>query len=156
MLPQFGFSEFLLLAVAALIIVGPKDLPVMMRKIGQMVAKGRAAAREFQAAFDDIARQTELDDLRKEIEDLKQTNMLSEAQADMAAFEREVNAEVMRDPAAEAGAPGGDKTGTAKAGMPKAGGGAADAVKPGPKPAASAVEPTATPAADPQAKGTAA
>ena len=96
MLPQFGMSEFLLLAVAALIIVGPKDLPVMMRKLGQFVAKGRAAAREFQAAFDDIARQAELDELRKEIEDLKQTNALTEAKKDMAAFERDVNESVMQ------------------------------------------------------------
>ena len=115
MLPQFGFTEFLLLAVAALIIVGPKDLPVMMRKLGQMVAKGRAAAREFQAAFDDIARQAESDDLRKEIEDLKKSNMLTEAQDDMAAFERDVNADVMRDTAKEQPAAGqavSDKSGT--------------------------------------------
>ncbi|MEM0986923.1 MAG: Sec-independent protein translocase protein TatB [Pseudomonadota bacterium] len=95
MLPQFGLSEFLLLAVAALIIVGPKDLPVMMRQLGQFVAKGRAAAREFQAAFDDIAKQAELDELRKEIEDLKRANALTEAQADLTAFEQDVNRDVM-------------------------------------------------------------
>ncbi len=97
MLPQFGFSEFMLLAIAALIIVGPRDLPVMMRKLGQIVAKGRSAAREFQAAFDDIARQTELDELRKEIEDLKRSNMVTEAQAELSEFERAVNADVMRE-----------------------------------------------------------
>ena len=60
MLPGIGFSELLLLGLAALIIVGPKDLPMMMRRIGQFVGKGRAMAREFQAAFEDIARQSEL------------------------------------------------------------------------------------------------
>ena len=71
MLPQFGLTEFMLVAIVALIVVGPKDLPLMMRKLGQFVAKGRAMAREFQSAFDDIARQAELDELRKEIEDLR-------------------------------------------------------------------------------------
>lgn len=96
MLPQFGLSEFLVLAIVALIVVGPKDLPVMMRKLGQMLAKGRSMAREFQAAFDDIARQAELDELRKEIEDLKRNNALTEAQEDLRAMEQDVNARVMR------------------------------------------------------------
>lgn len=138
MLPQFGFSEFLLLAAAALIIVGPKDLPLMMRKLGQLVAKGRAAAREFQAAFDDIARQAELDELRKEIEDLKKANTLSEAEADMAAFERDVNADVMGRSGATGGQARDAKAGTrdAKAGSkdaaatPKAGAGGAGPADP--------------------------
>lgn len=95
MLPGIGFSELLLLGLAALIIVGPKDLPMMMRRIGQFVGKGRAMAREFQAAFEDIARQSELDELRKEIMDLKQNNSMQQAQDDLAAFEADVNAAVM-------------------------------------------------------------
>ncbi len=97
MLPQFGFSEFLLLAVAALIVVGPKDLPMMMRRIGQFVAKGRKMAREFQSAFDDIARQTELDDLRKEIESLKKDNAVAQAVDDMKSAEKDINEAVMRE-----------------------------------------------------------
>lgn len=97
MLPQFGFAEFLLLAVAALIVVGPKDLPVMMRKLGQFVAHGRRMAREFQAAFDDIARQTELDELRKEIEALKKENAVTEAVEDMRAAEKDINETIMRE-----------------------------------------------------------
>lgn len=97
MLPQFGIAEFLLLAAAALIIVGPKDLPLMMRKLGQIVGKGRAMAREFQAAFDDMARQAELDELRKEIEDLKRTNALTEAQDSLRAVESDINSAVMTE-----------------------------------------------------------
>ena len=95
MLPGIGFTELALLAVAALIIVGPKDLPMMMRRLGQFVGKGRAMAREFQAAFDDIARQSELEDLRKEIEDLKRTNALKEATDDLSSYEKDVNSAVM-------------------------------------------------------------
>ena len=100
MLPQFGLTEFLLIAVVALIVVGPRDLPLMMRKLGQFVGKARAMAKEFQSAFDDIARQAELDELRKEIEDLKNENMLKDAEREFADFERDVNAEVMRADAA--------------------------------------------------------
>ena len=97
MLPQFGLTEFLFIAIVALIVVGPKDLPMMMRKLGQFVAKGRAMAREFQAAFDDIARQTELEDLRKEIELLKKENAVSQAADDLKAAEKEINDNVMRE-----------------------------------------------------------
>jgi len=112
MLPGIGFTELLVLAVAALIIVGPKDLPMLMRRLGQFVGKGRAMAREFQAAFDDIARQSELEDLRKEIEDLKRSNSLKKATDDLSSYEQDVNSAVMaqtaqveaspKDPGAEA------------------------------------------------------
>ena len=97
MLPQFGFSEFLLLAMVALIVVGPKDLPLMMRKLGRFVAKGKAMAAEFQSAFDDIARQAELDELRQEIEDLKANNAVQQAVDDLGAVETDINEAVMRE-----------------------------------------------------------
>jgi sec-independent protein translocase protein TatB len=104
MLPGLGFTELMVLAVAALIIVGPKDLPMMMRRLGQFVGKGRAMAREFQAAFDDIARQSELDDLRKEIEELKISNSLKQATSDLSDYEKDVNSAVMAQSRSEAAA----------------------------------------------------
>ena len=53
-------------------------------------------ANEFRAAFDDIARETELDELRKEIQDLKRENMLSQAVDDLKEVEQDINSEVMR------------------------------------------------------------
>jgi sec-independent protein translocase protein TatB len=95
MLPQFGFSELLLVAIVALIVVGPKDLPVMMRRLGQFLARGRAMATEFRAAFDDIARESELESLREEIEKLKRDNAVSAAADELRAVERDINATVM-------------------------------------------------------------
>jgi sec-independent protein translocase protein TatB len=97
MLPGIGFSEILVLALAALIFIGPKDLPTLMRKLGQFVGKGRRMAREFQAAFEDIARQSELDELKKEIEELKRSNLMTKAQEDLAATEADINSAVMRE-----------------------------------------------------------
>ena len=97
MLPQFGFSELIFLVIIALVILGPKDLSLTMRKLGQFVAKGRSMANEFRAAFDDIARQAELDDLRKEIEDLKRDNAVTEAVDELKAVEKDINESVMRE-----------------------------------------------------------
>ncbi|MES2035796.1 MAG: Sec-independent protein translocase protein TatB, partial [Pseudomonadota bacterium] len=71
MLPEIGATELLVIAVVALIVVGPKDLPVLLRKLGQFVAKMRGMANEFRASFDEMARQSELDDLRREVEALR-------------------------------------------------------------------------------------
>lgn len=95
MLPQFGLTEFMLLAAIALIVVGPKDLPVMMRRLGQFVAKGRSMANEFRSAFDDIAKQAELDELRAEIESLRKENSVTQAMDDFRAVEKDINASVM-------------------------------------------------------------
>ncbi len=97
MLPQFGFSELIFLVIIALVILGPTDLSLAMRKLGQFVARGRSMANEFKAAFDDIARQAELDDLRKEIEDLKRDNALTDAVDDLKSVEKDINETVMRE-----------------------------------------------------------
>ena len=97
MLPQFGFSELIFLVIIALVILGPKDLSLTMRKIGQFVARGRSMANEFRAAFDDIARQAELDDLRKEIEDLKRDNAVTQAVDELKEVEKDINESVMRE-----------------------------------------------------------
>ena len=75
---DIGWTELLLLGVLAIIVVGPKDLPRMMRTIGQYTAKIRAAAREFQRSFDEMARESELDELRKQIADVKANNPITQ------------------------------------------------------------------------------
>ncbi len=72
MLPEVGVPELLLIGIIALIVVGPKDLPVLMRKIGKFVGHLRGMAAEFRASFDELARQSELDELRKEVEAMRQ------------------------------------------------------------------------------------
>jgi len=71
MLPDIGGTELLVIAAVALIVVGPKDLPVLLRKLGQFIGKMRGMASEFRASFDEMARQSELDDLRREVEAMR-------------------------------------------------------------------------------------
>lgn len=71
MLPEIGATELLVIAAVALIVVGPKDLPLLLRKLGQWMAKARGMANEFRASFDEMARQSELDELRREVQALR-------------------------------------------------------------------------------------
>ena len=84
MLPEVGGTELIVIAIVALIVVGPKDLPLMLRKIGQFVGKLRGMASEFRASFDEMARQSELDELRKEVDAMRRGQLADQATQDAA------------------------------------------------------------------------
>ena len=71
MIPGMGGMEMLVIAILALVVVGPKDLPVLLRRLGKFTGKVRNMANEFRASFDEMARQSELDELRKEVDALR-------------------------------------------------------------------------------------
>lgn len=81
MLPDIGGTELLVIAAVALIVVGPKDLPVLLRKLGQFVGKMRGMASEFRASFDEMARQSELDELRREVQAMRAGQFSNPVQA---------------------------------------------------------------------------
>jgi sec-independent protein translocase protein TatB len=83
MFPEGRIVEFIIVGAVALMVVGPKDLPILMRKVGQFVARMRAMAAEFRASFDEMARQSELDELRREVEAMRAGTPLKAA-ADLA------------------------------------------------------------------------
>jgi sec-independent protein translocase protein TatB len=94
--PGIGGMEYVVIAVVALLVVGPERLPAMLNKLGKLVAKARNMANEFRHSFDEMARQSELDDLRKEVEALRrgQTNMLplgAEAEATFKSISDDLN-----------------------------------------------------------------
>jgi sec-independent protein translocase protein TatB len=74
MLPDLSPTHVLIVLIVALVVVGPKDLPVLLRRIGKFVGKMRGMANEFRASFDEMARQSELDELRKEVEAMRQAS----------------------------------------------------------------------------------
>ena len=61
---DIGWTELLVLGAIALIVVGPKELPGMLRTLGQMVGRARGMAREFQRSMDDAAREMDVKELR--------------------------------------------------------------------------------------------
>ncbi|WP_020178457.1 Sec-independent protein translocase protein TatB [Methylopila sp. M107] len=68
---DIAWSEFLVVAVVALVVVGPRDLPGLLRTVGKTVASLRRMAGEFQSQFNEAMREAELDDLKNEVTGLK-------------------------------------------------------------------------------------
>ncbi|MBM3572116.1 MAG: twin-arginine translocase subunit TatB [Alphaproteobacteria bacterium] len=69
---DFAWSEMAVIAVVALIVLGPKELPQLLRVAGQWIAKARTLARDFQAQVDDMVRQAELDEIKKQVDNVGQ------------------------------------------------------------------------------------
>lgn len=65
---DIAWSELALIGAVALIVIGPKDLPRVMRSLGQWTRRARAMAAEFQRNLDEMMREAELDEIRKEVE----------------------------------------------------------------------------------------
>ena len=76
MIPQFGFAEIVVLALLAIIVVGPKDLPKLMRTLGGFMGKMRAMGQEFKDAFEDMDAESEIAQMRKEIQELRELGKL--------------------------------------------------------------------------------
>jgi sec-independent protein translocase protein TatB len=67
---NFGWGEILLIGIVALIAIGPKELPTVLRSVGQMLAKVRRMANEFQGQFQEAIREADIADLKKQAEDV--------------------------------------------------------------------------------------
>jgi sec-independent protein translocase protein TatB len=70
---MFGIDspELLVIAIVALVVIGPKELPGMLRSWGKWMAKARGMAAEFRGHVDEMVRQSELDDVKKQLVDLQ-------------------------------------------------------------------------------------
>ena len=62
---DIGYSELLMIAVVALVVIGPKDLPNVMRTVGKWVGKARGMARHFRSGIDTMMREAELEEMEK-------------------------------------------------------------------------------------------
>jgi sec-independent protein translocase protein TatB len=69
---DIGWSEFAVIAVVALIAIGPKELPGVLRMVGQWVAKARKMAGEFQGQFQEAMREAEMADLKKSFDEVRE------------------------------------------------------------------------------------
>ena len=69
---DIGWSEFVVIAVVALIAIGPKELPGVLRMVGQWIGKARKMASEFQGQFQEAMREAEMADLKKSFDEVKE------------------------------------------------------------------------------------
>ena len=81
----FSWSHILIMLVVALVVVGPKDLPRLMRMAAQWARKGRSVVDGLRKNFDGLTGSSELDGLRAKINAIKRANPLSSLQADIVA-----------------------------------------------------------------------
>lgn len=72
---DIGWSELAVIAVVALIVIGPRDLPRVLYTAGKMAGKARAMLREVQQSIEDIGREAELEDMRKKIESVRDVDL---------------------------------------------------------------------------------
>ena len=70
---DLSWGEVMVIGAVALIVIGPKDLPKALRTLGNMTAKVRGMAAEFQSQFNDAMREAELDEIRKQVESVSQS-----------------------------------------------------------------------------------
>jgi sec-independent protein translocase protein TatB len=99
----FSWQHLSIMLIVALVVVGPKDLPRLMNMAGKWAAKARAMAGEFRRSFDEMARESELSELRKEIEDLKKNNPVADVANSLSGVEADVSLDgggVAAEPAA--------------------------------------------------------
>lgn len=75
---DIGWTEILIIAVVAIIVVGPKDLPRMLRSLGRYAGQLRRTAGEFRSQFDDAIRESELDELRSTLQDTSDLNPINQ------------------------------------------------------------------------------
>jgi sec-independent protein translocase protein TatB len=81
---DIGWTELLTVAVVAIVVIGPKDLPRAMRTVGQWSGKMRRMAREFQGQFNEALREAELDSVRKDVEEIAKIDPLADMKKEMA------------------------------------------------------------------------
>jgi sec-independent protein translocase protein TatB len=82
-----GWSEMLVIAVVLIVVVGPKDLPRMLRQFGRTTAKLRAMAGDFRRQFDEALKEAELDDVSETLSSVRKINPMNEIRKHLAPIE---------------------------------------------------------------------
>ncbi len=95
---DISWTEFLLIGIVALIVIGPKELPAVMRSLGQWTRKIRSLAADFQNQFQEAMREAEMADLKKQVDDMasdvKNYDPLKDVRADVEAIGKDLDESV--------------------------------------------------------------
>lgn len=85
---DIGWTEMLVIAVVMIVVVGPKDLPKMLRTFGKMTAKMRGMASDFQKQFNEALKEAELDEVKKSVDSLRDMNPATQVKKALNPFEK--------------------------------------------------------------------
>jgi sec-independent protein translocase protein TatB len=102
---DISWTEFLLIGIVALIVIGPKELPAVMRTLGQWTRKVRSLAADFQNQFHEAMREAEMADLKKQVDDMaqdiKQYDPLKDVRSDVETIGKDLDASLNKTPTSE-------------------------------------------------------
>jgi len=111
---DISWTEFLLIGVVALIVIGPKELPAVLRTLGQWTRKVRSMAADFQNQFQEAMREAEMADLKKDIDDIasgiKSFDPLKDVRADVEAAGKDIQSSLEQPSASVTPATGSTET----------------------------------------------
>ena len=105
---DIGWGELLIIGIVALVAIGPKELPAVMRTVGQWTAKLRRMAAEFQNQFHEAMREAELTDLKKQVDDMTSEvrsystfDPVSDVRRELESTQRQVESAIAEKPATQ-------------------------------------------------------
>jgi len=93
---DIGFPEFLLISFVLLIVVGPKDLPNVLRSITTFIRKIKTMASQFHSGIDDLANESEISDLRKEVSKIEDNSIIETEMNDIKALKNDINVKSLK------------------------------------------------------------
>lgn len=85
---EVGWTEMLVIAIVMIVVVGPKDLPQMLRQFGRTTAKLRSMAGDFRRQFDEALKEAELDDVKKSVDAIRGLNPTTEIRKQLNPFQQ--------------------------------------------------------------------
>jgi sec-independent protein translocase protein TatB len=102
---EIGWTELLLIAVVAIVVIGPKDLPRAMRVVGQWTARMKRMARDFQGQFNEALKEAELDGVQKDLQSLSKIDPIGRVRKELTEIESSMKKELAPPPAATTAPP---------------------------------------------------
>lgn len=88
---DIGFPEFLLISFVLLIVVGPRDLPKVLRSVSSFIKKIKSMASQFHSGIDDLANEAEISDLRNQVKKLDDRSIMDSEIQDLKNFEDDLD-----------------------------------------------------------------
>lgn len=98
---EVAWSELLIVIIVAILVVGPKELPGLLRSAGRMIGKLRRQADEFRKHFDDAVREAGAEDLQREMQALRQHNPLTQIRDTIEQAARDIDPQAPSAPVAD-------------------------------------------------------
>ena len=93
---DIGWTELLLIAVVAIVVIGPKDLPRAMRTVGQWTTRVRRMAGDFQRQFNEAVREAELEDVKKEVTKLGKIDPMADLKKSLTKVDTDLKADLKK------------------------------------------------------------